>query len=120
MIIGIGTDLIEVDRVTKACVNKHFLDKYFTENEIFMINEDNRKAADNFAVKEAVSKMFGTGFRDFSPCDIEVLRDEVGKPYVNLYGKALALSIELNVKKIHVSISNTKTYAQAFVIGEGE
>lgn len=120
MIIGIGTDLVEINRVLKACDNEHFLMKYYTENERNLIQKDRIKAADNFAVKEAVSKIFGTGFRDFSPIHIEVLREESGKPYVNLYGKAFELSNQLKITRIHVSITNTKKYAQAFVVGEGE
>ena len=53
-----------------------------------MIQKDTKKSASNFAVKEAVSKVFGTGIRNFSLLDIEVLRDPLGKPYVNLYGAA--------------------------------
>ncbi|HHU74250.1 MAG TPA: holo-ACP synthase [Clostridiales bacterium] len=118
MVTGIGVDLIEVDRVTKACEKEGFLRRYFTEKEILIIQEDIRKAADNFAVKEAVSKMFGTGFRTFTPIDIEVLRDDLGKPYVNLKGGAKELAKSQNINKIHVSISNTKDYANAFVVGE--
>ncbi|BCN31935.1 holo-ACP synthase [Anaeromicropila herbilytica] len=118
MIIGIGTDLVEISRVIKACENRHFLEKYFTMDEIKLIEHDKRKAADNFAVKEAVSKIFGTGFHNFSPIDIEVLREESGKPYVKLYGKALDLAKQLKIGTIHVTITNTQKYAQAFAVGE--
>ncbi len=120
MISGIGIDLIEVDRVLKACEKESFLKKIYTEGEIELIKADNMKAADNFAVKEAVAKMFGSGFRGFSPIDIEVLRDELGKPYINLYGQAKALAKEQGIVRIHVSISNTKDYSNAFAIGEKE
>ncbi|ROR30544.1 holo-[acyl-carrier protein] synthase [Mobilisporobacter senegalensis] len=119
MIIGIGTDLIEIDRVLKACNKESFLKKYYTLKEIELIQTDKKKSADNFAVKEAVAKMFGTGFRGIIPIEIEVLRDELGRPYVNLYGKAKEKSLELDIDKIHVSISNTKLYSIAYVIGEG-
>lgn len=119
MIIGIGTDLIEIDRVIKACNKGAFLKKYYTLKEIELIQADKRKSADNFTVKEAVAKMFGTGFRGIKPIEIEVLRDQLGKPYVNLYGKAKEKSLESGIDKIHVSISNTKLYAIAYVIGEG-
>lgn len=119
MIIGIGVDLIEVDRVIKACERTAFLKKYFTKNEIGLIEADKKKAADNFAVKEAVVKMFGTGFRGISPVEIEVLRDSLGKPYVELYGHAKEKSFELGIDRIHVSISNTKLYSTAYVVGEG-
>ncbi|HHX12709.1 MAG TPA: holo-ACP synthase [Clostridiales bacterium] len=118
MIIGIGTDLIEVERVIKACKKQGFLNRYFTDSEKALINLDNNKSAGNFAVKEAVSKMFGTGFGEVAAIDIEVLRNEHGKPYVNLYGKAKDLAIKQGITYIHVSISNTKKFANAFVVGE--
>ena len=73
-----------------------------------------------FAVKEAVAKSFGTGFRGFWPGDIEVLRDELGKPYVILHGEAERIGKELRISRIHVSISNTKEYAVAYVTAETE
>lgn len=118
MIIGIGVDLIEIDRVERAYQKVTFQNKYFTQKEIEFIGTDYKKAAGNFAVKEAVAKMFGTGFRGFSPIDIEVLRDEQGKPYVNLHARAQELADKREIKKVHVSISNVKEYANAFVVGE--
>ena len=118
MIIGIGVDLIEVARVTRACDKEGFLKRYFTGQEIELIEKDIKKAADNFAVKEAVAKVFGTGFQTFFPIDIEVLRTSEGKPFVNLYGKAEELAKELGINSIHVSISNTKEYTTAFAVGE--
>ncbi|WFR59824.1 holo-ACP synthase [Anaerocolumna sp. AGMB13025] len=118
MIVGIGTDLIEINRVVKACENETFLNKYFTAKEIELGATHKQKYADNFAVKEAVSKMFGTGFRGIRPIEIEVLRDPLGKPYVNLYGYALELSKSLEIANIFVSITNTKDYASAYVVGE--
>lgn len=118
MITGIGTDMIEILRVVKACEKEAFLTKYFTQKEQALFLTDKKKAADNFAVKEAVSKMFGTGFRKVMPIEIEVLRDGLGKPFVNLYGEAQKLSLEQGIKTVHVSITNTAKYAQAFVVGE--
>lgn len=63
-------------------------------------------------------KALGTGFREFMPIDIEVLRNELGKPYVNLYGGAAKRAFELNVGIIYVTITNTKEYAQAFAVAE--
>jgi len=118
MITGIGVDLIEVNRVVQACQKESFLKRYYTQREMVLIKQDIKKAADNFAVKEAVAKMLGTGFRSFSPIDIEVLRNVEGKPYVVLYGKAAELAKLQGTNNIHVSISNTKEYANAFVVGE--
>lgn len=118
MITGIGVDLIEVSRVKKACESKRFLERIFTEVELELISTDMKKAAGNFAVKEAVAKMFGTGFSKCAPIEIEVLRDEMGKPYVELYGNAKKLAKEQRIAYIHVSITNTKEYANAYVVGE--
>lgn len=118
MIAGIGVDLVEIERVVRACKKDSFLKRYYTEKEIELIQSDIKKAADNFAVKEAVSKVFGTGFREFAPIDIEVLRDEIGKPYVTLYGMAAEIAKDLRISVIHVSITNTKDFANAFAVGE--
>ena len=118
MIFGIGTDLIETERIQKAISKKRFLDMVYTEDEQKLIEGRVQKAAGNFAVKEAVVKAFGTGFRGISPKDIEVLRDDVGKPFVKCYGNAETFQKEHNITTIHVSISNLKEYAQAFVVLE--
>ena len=89
MIVGIGTDLIEIARIGKACEKQAFLSRIYTEEECRLAGGSILRLAGNFAVKEAVSKALGTGFRTFMPVDIEVLRDELGKPYVRLYGGAL-------------------------------
>lgn len=120
LIIGIGVDLIEVERVIKACERERFQEKCFTKREIELIRADKKKASDNFAVKEAVVKMFGTGFREIAVNEIEVLRDELGCPYVELYGKAREMANKRGIHKIHVSITNTQKYSNAFVVGEGK
>lgn len=118
LIIGIGVDLVEIDRIRKACEKEGFLSRCFTEDEIKLIDGKWQRAAGNFAVKESVAKMLGTGFRGISLKEIEVLRDELGKPYVNLFGKAKELARSREIVNIHVSITNTKEYANAFVVGE--
>ncbi|MCI8726409.1 MAG: holo-ACP synthase [Hungatella sp.] len=119
MIVGIGTDLVEIARVEKACEKQAFLSRIYTQEERRQAGERALKLSGDFAVKEAVAKALGTGFRKFMPVDIEVLRDELGKPYVILHGEARRLSKELGVTQIHVSISNEKEYALAYVVAEG-
>ena len=119
MIIGIGTDIIEIERIKKACSREAFLLRSFTMPEREFIAGRAEKAAGNFAVKEAVSKVMGTGFRRISLNEIEVLRDSFGKPYIRLYGRAGERALNMGIEKWHVSISNTKTLAIAYVIGEG-
>lgn len=118
MIVGIGTDLIEIERVKNACKKSGFLEKCYSEKEIDVFSGKPAELAGNFCVKEAVAKSFGTGFRGFELIDIEVLRDELGKPFVNLYGGAEKKARELGINRIHVSITNVEEYAQAFVVSE--
>lgn len=123
MIKGIGTDIIEIERVGKAIENKGFLKKYFTDKEIENINlKTNRKekAAGIFAAKEAVSKLFGTGFKGFAPKDIEILNNKEGMPYVILYNNAKKISVEKQIKVIYISISHCKNYAVAYATAEGD
>lgn len=120
MILGVGTDMIEIERVRKACEKQAFFTRCFSVREQELIRGHMEKAAGNFAVKEAVAKVFGTGFSGFRPGDIEVLRDERGKPYVNLLCGAKRVAVALGITKIHVSITNTDCYAMAFAVGEGE
>ena len=120
MIIGVGTDMVEIDRIRRACEKPSFLARVYTEEECRQAGGSASRLAGSFAVKEAVSKVFGTGFRSFWPGDVEVLRDGLGKPFVILHGGAKEKAKELNIARIHVSITNTEGYAMAFAVGEGE
>ena len=120
MIIGIGTDIIEIDRVEMAIKNnKNFIKKVFTEKEIEMFNKRNMRSeviAGNFAAKEAISKALGTGIRGFSLIDMEILRDDFGKPVAYL-NKVMENNINRKYK-LNISISHNKTSAIAFAILE--
>lgn len=118
MILGIGNDIIEVERVKKACEKQSFLKRCYTDREIELFAGKAQSLAGNFAAKEAVAKALGTGFLKFSPCDIEVLRKEGGRPFVNLYGNASARAAELGTNHVFVSISNLKGLASAMAVLE--
>ncbi len=123
MILGIGTDIIEIKRIEKAISYRNFLTKFFTvkENNFFIQkNLNSHSIAGNFASKEAVSKALGTGFRNFSPIDIEILRNDIGNPYVILYNGAYDLALEKNIKVIHLSISHCLDYAVAYAVADGD
>lgn len=120
MIIGIGIDIIEIDRIKKAIDRTNgFIEKIFTDKEITLFKSKNMRSeviAGNFAAKEAISKSLGTGIRGFSLKEIEVLRDDLGKPIVffsdnieKLIGKGY---------KLNLSISHNNTSAIAFAILE--
>lgn len=119
MIIGIGTDIIEIDRIKKACDKDAFLSYTFTEKEIELIKKNPKSAAGNWCAKEALVKAFGTGFRKCKAREIEVLRNEKGAPYINLYGGARQIAESLGVTKIFVTLSDLKEMAIAFVVVEG-
>ncbi|MFQ9934113.1 MAG: holo-ACP synthase [Lachnospiraceae bacterium] len=118
MIYGVGIDMIEINRVKKACGKERFLERCYTIKEIEEFKGRYTELAGNFSVKEAVAKSLGTGFRGFELNEIEVLRDKLGKPYVNLYGNAKEKAWELGIKKIHVSITNVSQYVQALAVSE--
>lgn len=119
MIIGIGNDIIEKKRVKRACLNKKFLSRIYTATELKLI-EKRDIAASNWCVKEAVVKALGTGFIGINQKEIEVLRNDLGRPYVKLYGNALKKAEELNVINIFVTISDTRDYTIAMVVMEGK
>lgn len=123
MIIGIGTDVIEIERIKKAIQKTDtFFEKIYTTREKAYYREKYKRVetlAGLFAAKEAISKALGTGFRGFSASDIEIIPNELGKPEAYLYGEAKVIANRLEICKIHVSISHCKAYATAFAIAEG-
>lgn len=121
MILGVGTDIIEIDRIKRAIDNTPgFLEKVFTKKEVEYLSKNMLRVesvAGNFAVKEAVSKALGTGIRGFSFKDIEVFRDELGKPVVKVSSKIEEVIKSKNYL-FNASISHNKTMAIAFVVLE--
>lgn len=119
-ILGIGVDIIEIKRIKSALErNNKFLERLFTKHEISYFESKNFKfetIAGNFTAKEAISKAIGTGIRNFNFKDIEILRDNLGKPQVKLYNNLYELSEKLEIKEIMVSISHCKEYAVSNVI----
>lgn len=110
-IIGIGTDIVDVQRFEN--VDENFLKKYFTENEIeyFEKRKNNIQViAGNFSSKEAIVKALGTGFKNIMPIDIEVLRDDNGKPIAKVN------TTEHQNLNFMITISHTNQTAVAFAI----
>lgn len=122
MLIGIGTDLIEIDRIRRA-ISRHgrFLERVFTGKELEFFEArgmDTASIAANFAGKEAVLKVLGTGITGLSWKDIEILRELSGKPYVRLTGPAAKLAEQLGIDEILISLSHSKNHAMAFATGQ--
>ena len=119
-ILDIGIDIIEIYRIKELLEkNPRFLERTFTDKEIEYFKNKGLKAetvAGNFAAKEAISKSIGTGIRKFNLRDIEVLRDELGKPIVKTYNNFKQICIDYSISEIKVSISHCKDYAIANAI----
>lgn len=118
MVFGIGTDLVEISRIKKACERETFLKRTFSDEERRQALGSFSKLAGDFAVKEAVAKAMGTGIV-FSPTEIECLRANNGRPYVRISGKAKRIIEEkYGGIRIHVSISNTAELVSATALLE--
>ncbi len=119
MIIGIGTDLIDIARMARAIERPRFLERIYTKGERERIEARGANtAAGIFCAKEAVAKALGTGFRGFFTQDIEVDWDDVGKPAARLHGGARLRFDALGGKSVHLSISHAAGFAQAFCVIE--
>lgn len=125
MIVGIGLDIAEVDRV-KAAIERHgerFLNRVYTEAERrYCDSKPNRfeRYAGRFAAKEAAMKAIGTGWRrGVAWRDFEVRRAESGQPIIQFAGKAAEIAGGLGVKRALVTISHTAANAIAQVLLEG-
>ena len=121
MIVGIGTDIIEVDRIKNAVSKIELKRKAFSEREIEYCDKDKtaQSYAGRAAGKEAFFKALGTGWRDkMAITEVEILNDELGKPEVVLTGETLKVFDKLSGGKIHITISHIKEIAVAFVIIE--
>jgi holo-[acyl-carrier protein] synthase len=120
--ISTGIDMVEISRIEQiVSKDPRFLTRFFgtEERKIFTKKKQSKtyfqSIAANFAAKEAFSKALGTGVRDFSLKEVQILRDELGAPYLLLSGKALAIAQERNVN-FSVSQSHTEQHAIAIVI----
>lgn len=116
----IGTDIVEVERIKKSLLNERFKTRVFSLDEIELIDKKKNRYesyAGNWAAKEAFSKSLGTGVRNFKLAEVEVLRNELGKPYLRLSGTAKAAAQDLC---FDVSISHIKALAIATVIAYKE
>lgn len=124
MIYGIGTDIVEVARieVSIAKFGDDFAMRILAEGEMSSYYESQLKArflAKRFAAKEAFSKALGTGLRDPATFqNIAVSHDELGKPILVLAKALQDFLTAKNISQMHISISDEKNLAAAFVVLE--
>ena len=118
LIVGIGTDIVEIARVKRAAAREAFLMRVYTEAESRGVQRMASYAA-RFAGKEAVMKALGTGLRGGTLHDIEILPDALGAPRVHLSGYFAQLARSRSVSKVWVSLSHSRAYATAQCVMEG-
>lgn len=125
MIVGHGVDLVEVARLSRSLkrFGDRFLERVFTQAEREYAGSGPRRdehLAARFAAKEAVFKALGTGWAQGAGwTDIEVVREDSGKPVLMLHGKAAVIAAGLGVTRWHLSLTHTGTMAMASAIAEG-
>lgn len=117
--IAVGVDIIEIDRIEQATLTLQdsFLKRVYTQAELELSENDASSLAVRFAAKEAVMKALGTGARGIGWKDIEILDNNAGAPFVQLYGRALNKAREVGLSQFSVSLSHSKQYAVAMVVG---
>ena len=125
MIVGVGTDIIEVPRVARELAQSEGLrEQLFTDREIAYCESKGispQHYACRFAAKEAFLKAMGTGWRDGYRFDeIEIVNEELGKPVIILHGKVKDYCAGNRISGMHVSLSHTKELATAVVVLERE
>ena len=124
MIVGLGLDIAEIDRI-EAALTRHgapILERLYTPGEVAYCESYRHKFeryAGRFAAKEAAMKALGTGWRrGVRWVDFEVVRELGGRPTIRLDGEAKKIAGELGVKRIALSITHTEAQALAQVIFE--
>ena len=127
-----GIDIIELERIARAIerYGDRFLRRIFTDAECELCAGRVSSLAARFAAKEAIAKLLGVGLRglgagnrgqsalDFR--EIEILRDDAGRPVSVLHGRAAERAAELGLGPLSVSLSHTRVYAVASAVGQAE
>lgn len=125
MILGIGVDIVEVERIRRA-VERHggaFVRRVFTPDEAAYCRRSphpEQRFSTRFAAKEAALKALGTGWsQGLQFVEVEVLNNDLGAPSIVLHGKALERAESVGVERILVSLSHHHDFAVAQVLLEG-
>lgn len=124
MIIGIGTDIVEIKRITKLLAKrkKKFVERILSEVEVTEYEAQmhpEKYLAKRWAAKEAVSKALGTGIaQGVAFTDITIGHLASGQPLIELTGKTAEIAQKQNIAHWSISISDEKQHAIAFVIAE--
>jgi holo-[acyl-carrier protein] synthase len=121
-LIGIGVDLVEVDRMRRTLARTPALvERLFTDAERAYCErrrDPTERFAARFAAKEAVMKALGVGLGAVGWHEVEVVRAESGRPSLALSGRAADLAAELGVVRWHLTMSHTTRVAEAIAVAE--
>jgi holo-[acyl-carrier protein] synthase len=119
-VLGLGVDIVEIERMKTALERTpRIKERIFSEDERAYCEHRPRPwvhYAMRFAAKEAVLKALGTGFSGMRFCDVEVVRENNGRPTPKLSGRAAERAEELGVIEMHLSLSFTHTTAVASAV----
>jgi len=125
VIVGLGTDIIEIVRIGQM-IERHgelFLNRIYTEQEISYCQrrkESYQHFAGRWAAKEAVMKALGTGFiRGINWQDIEVVASQNGQPNIKTQGGAGEMAERLGIGEFLITISHCRAYATATAVAVG-
>ena len=117
-----GVDIIEIKRVEKVAFSygDRFLKRIYTDGEIKYCRGRAPQLASRFAAKEAVMKALGTGIRGVGWRDVEVTRKRGMAPDIKLHGRAQKRASQIGLTGLAISLSHSKEFAVASVIGESD
>lgn len=124
MIVGLGIDLVEIERIKNIYLRHkdRFAKRILTPAEqayVLRHADPSARLAGRWAVKEAALKALGTGLAEgIRWVDVEVLPDALGKPILTLHGKALLRAKALEAGIFHCTITHSDSMAMAQVILE--
>lgn len=118
----VGIDLVEIKRIRKSMKNPRFCSRILGKTEYSQLEMRGfpvQSVAASFCAKEAFSKAVGTGLSGFAWTEVELLRDENGKPSLKLSGRAQSLVLQ-HQTEFSVSVTHTKEYAAVIVAAQEE
>lgn len=117
-----GVDIIEIPRIKRVFerYGERFLRRVYTDREIAYCRGRAPQLASRFAAKEATMKALGTGVRGIRWRDIEVVRGRGQAPRIELHGTAQARADRLGLTDIALSLSHSREFAVASVVGDSE
>lgn len=125
MVLGLGTDLMEIDRIDQSIARfgGRFLERIFTPGEIAYCMTKKKGSVESFAArfaaKEAGAKALGTGIsRGVSWKEFEVRREPDERPTLHLTGRAAERARSMGVTRLSLSLSHSRTAALAVVLAE--